>query len=456
MIIDRFNDPNLISKFPGIFRCCLGAILLLIVVISGFCSVFNLASAGMEMATSLVDSPDTPASNSNRAGIFMPLSNTSGKYIILDISPEAEEFIKNAININYEEFLAEGGKLKPMPEIARLLGQTGISRQDSVVITGECLPCGGGPAPATYAYWLLKYLGHEKVMVLDGDIQDWKAAGLPTGNEFSIRPTTNYTPQIKAELLATYDFVSNAETQIVDARNLQEFTLGSIPGAVNIPTEKVLDNESIRSNAELEKTFSGLRKDKPVVVFTNTGIQASLIWFALEMVGYDARLYSWQDWQENQPKFELKLAEAKAEPNPVKTGDTVRITAVFEVKITSRAKDAPSANETRLTIKQGCVTCGFGSPQGFANLDSKSGMIQIGASGKPIQTSEGMLKCSAVVKDAQGMEVDKISMLRTSGKKYVGIWNAKVAAGAYKISIIASESGSTKNFSDVLEINVTH
>lgn len=210
----------------------------------------------------------------------MPISNISSKYIILDISPEADRFIEGSTNINYEDFLADGGNLKPLQEVARILGAAGISRHDSVVITGECLPCGGGPAPTTYTYWLLKYLGHDKVRVLDGGIQNWMATGLSTSNESSVRQATNYTPEIKAELLATRDFVLNGGAQIVDARSAQEYALGSIPGAVNLPTEYVLDNESIRDMAKLEEAFSDLEKDKPVVVFTNIGVQASVLWFA--------------------------------------------------------------------------------------------------------------------------------------------------------------------------------
>ena len=59
-----------------------------------------------------------------------------------------------------------------------LLGEAGISNNDSLLISGECLPCGGGPSPAVFSYWVLKYLGHEKVRVLDGSIDDWAAAGL--------------------------------------------------------------------------------------------------------------------------------------------------------------------------------------------------------------------------------------------------------------------------------------
>jgi thiosulfate/3-mercaptopyruvate sulfurtransferase len=51
---------------------------------------------------------------------------------------------------------------------------------------------------------------------------------------------------------------------------------------------------------QLKKIFMMLDPDKPVVAFTNTGMKASVVWFALEMMGYDARLYSYQDWMAHQ------------------------------------------------------------------------------------------------------------------------------------------------------------
>ena len=122
-----------------------------------------------------------------RTGRFAEVSaspmEVSSEDIVLDISPSAARYIEGAVNINYEGFMGEGGQFKSVSEMAELLGEAGISSNDSLVIAGECLPCGGGPSPAIFTYWLLKYLGHEKVRVLDGSIEDWTAAGLNTSNK---------------------------------------------------------------------------------------------------------------------------------------------------------------------------------------------------------------------------------------------------------------------------------
>ena len=54
-------------------------------------------------------------------------------------------------------------------------------------------------------------------------------------------------------------------------------------------------NGRIKDEAALKILFSGIRKEKPVVVYTTSGVEASLVWFALEIMGYDAKLSTWQE-----------------------------------------------------------------------------------------------------------------------------------------------------------------
>ena len=400
------------------------------------------------------------------AEVLASPTEVSSDDIVLDISPSAARYIEGAANINYEEFMGEGGQFKSVSEMAELLGEAGISSNDSLVIAGECLPCGGGPSPAIFTYWLLKYLGHEKVRVLDGSIEDWTAAGLNTSNMSAARPKTNYTPLLMTELLATFDYVVNGGAQIVDARSARDYGMGSIPGAVNIPFENVLVNESIKPQEDLQKVFTGLEKDQPVVVYTNVGVEASLVWFALTLSGYDARLYSWRDWTENQPKFRFELEDVEARPNPVRSGSTTTITASFLELQTIAAENSSQNGETKLTIKGGCSTCGFeGFALGTAGASgasgNESGIVQLGSSGKSsqagtaVQAVDSALRCTAIINGPDGSEAARTSLLRTSGYKYMGIWNADVAPGVYKVSIAATASGSAKTFADVLEIEVT-
>jgi len=398
------------------------------------------------------------------AQVLVPLSAVGSQDVILDISPAATEYIEGAVAINYEDFLDQNKRLKPVPEVAEMLGNAGISENDSVLIYGECQPCGGGPSAATYVYWALKYLGHQKVSVLDGGIDDWVAARLPTQAEPATLPPKTYTPTIRPEILATYEYVVSGQAQIVDARTLQEFGIGSIPGAVNIPYETVLDEKRIKDQAELEGAFAALTKSRPVIVYTNTGIKASMVWFGLTLLGYDARLFTWQDWLDNQPELGIVLSDVSANPNPAEIGDVVQITAVFAEKSAEHPVEpaeppAPvpenKSNDTILTIK-GCATCGFGSPQGFADISSESGIVQIGSAGRTakVNASDDAFRCSARITTSSGTDVAKVIMKRVSGDEFTGIWNANVAAGTYQVTLTASAGDVTETFANVLAIEV--
>jgi thiosulfate/3-mercaptopyruvate sulfurtransferase len=233
--------------------------------------------------------------------MLAPISNTSDYDVILDISNGTKEHIPEAVHIDYLDFMTDNNTLKSASDLAELLGNAGISNRDRVLIYGECQPCGGGPSAATFAYYVLKYLGHDDVKVLDGGIRDWAASNQTLVSTIATRPNATYAVNIRPEILATYEQVKNGQVQLVDARTFQEFGSSNIPGSLNIPYDSVLSGGRIKDEAALKKLFSGLKKDRTVVVYTNTGVKASMIWFALELMGYDARLYTWQDWIKNRP-----------------------------------------------------------------------------------------------------------------------------------------------------------
>ncbi len=282
-----------------------------------------------------------------------------------------------------------------------------------------------------------------------------------------MRSRTIYIPQLKANLFATFDYVKNSGAQIVDARAASDYSAGSIPRAINIPFDEILDNEKIKNESALKELFSGLSRDKPVVVFTNTGVKASLVWYGLTLTGYDARLYSWQNWLESQPTLNLGIKEVHAEPNPAASGTPIKIVAIFgegrSNESSVRPTDATPANnstnsrlsatskEIKLTTK-GCATC---EPitiyTGGSLTSTKEGGVKLGSIGK---TAVETFKSEAVIEDSKGEEVAKVSMQQVSGDEYAGTWKARVASGVYRITIVASASGASKTFRDVLEIKI--
>ncbi len=233
-------------------------------------------------------------------GLLAPIDEVTGSVVLLDISENATAAHHGIDCHSLYRILLNGTNVRSEAELAKMLGDAGISRDDPVVIYGECMPCGGGPAPATFVYWIMRSLGQENVRVLDGTVKDWALAGKPTATETAIMPAKTYTPQINPNLSADYDYVMSGSAKIVDARTMQEFGAGSIPGAINIPYESVLINSKIRDETKLDRVFAFLDKNQPVVVYTNTGLKGSVVWFALTLQGYDARLYSYENYLYNQ------------------------------------------------------------------------------------------------------------------------------------------------------------
>ncbi len=232
--------------------------------------------------------------------LLAPIDEVTGSVVLLDISEDATEHIAGSIAIPYTKFLINGTYVRPEAELAKMIGDSGISQDDPVIIYGECMPCGGGPAPATFVYWIMKSMGQENVRVLDGTVKDWALAGKPTATETAFLPAKTFAAQINPNLSADYDYVSSGKAQIVDARTMQEFGAGSIPGAINIPYENVIINNKIRDETKLDRVFAFLDKNQPVVVYTNTGLKGSVVWFALTLRGYDVRLYSYENYLYNQ------------------------------------------------------------------------------------------------------------------------------------------------------------
>jgi len=261
------------------------------------------ASNGSAIAAHRAGKPAANNAVAVRSGaakkMLVPVEEVSSSDVLLDISENATMHIKNSIAISYVQFL-HNGNLKTGKDISRILGDAGLSPQDSVVVYGECLPCGGGPVPATLVYWMMRSMGHESVRVLDGTVEDWIAAGKGADNDTAKRPPRNYTARFTDRFIAAYDYVKSGKPQIVDARSLPEFGAGSIPGAISIPYDSIIDKGKIAEEIKLQKIFAILDKNRPVVVFTAQPTKGSTAWFALELLGYDARLYSYEDWQYNQ------------------------------------------------------------------------------------------------------------------------------------------------------------
>jgi thiosulfate/3-mercaptopyruvate sulfurtransferase len=204
------------------------------------------------------------------------------------------------------------GALKSNAEIAELLGGHGIGAESEIVIYGE--ESGLGP---TRLFWVLEYLGHRQVSVLDGGIRAWTAAGGSTEPARRItmadvalgkgpRPQTNFAVNVTPRRIASADWVlahrDDARVMVIDVRPPAAFARGHIPWAVNIPwTESVRPDGTMKPAAELAAHFAdlGATPDRNIAVHCRTGEASAHSYFALRLLGYPrVRNYdrSWAEW----------------------------------------------------------------------------------------------------------------------------------------------------------------
>lgn len=176
-------------------------------------------------------------------------------------------------------------------------------------------------AYAARAWWLLRYLGHDAVALLDGGWAAWQAAGAPveTGPARSPqpRPAPGFFPNRRTDWIAELETVAAASDRgsplLLDAREVPRFRgeaepidpiAGAIPQAVNHPWQQVTDDQGLaRSPDTLQTQFAavGLTSDTApsAIAYCGSGVTACVNLWAMVWAGLPlARLYvgSWSQW----------------------------------------------------------------------------------------------------------------------------------------------------------------
>ncbi len=204
----------------------------------------------------------------------------------------------------------------PLPDravLAARLGALGVTADAQVV----CYDAADG-AFAARAWWLLRWLGHEAVAVLDGGIAAWTAAGFPSerGDPQPMRPGAPLLairpPRVHAVALDDVERGLGGTRQLlVDARAAERYrgerepidpVAGHIPGAVNRPAADNLVAGRFKPAGLLAAQWQALLGRHAVddlVVYCGSGVTACHHLLALAHAGMPgARLYagSWSEW----------------------------------------------------------------------------------------------------------------------------------------------------------------
>ncbi len=195
----------------------------------------------------------------------------------------------------------------PMPTSERFIDamqRAGVGLESTVIVYDDWQ----GRAAAR-AWWLLRHYGHRDVRVLDGGWAAWVAAGgavetgraTPAPGDFHGTPGS--MPVVAASGLMAVPIV-------VDARAPERYrgevepldpVAGHVPGAVNVDTNRNLDNHGhFRDAVELSELYAsvGAATDADVAVYCGSGVTATHDILAMEIVGIRASLFapSWSGW----------------------------------------------------------------------------------------------------------------------------------------------------------------
>ena len=200
----------------------------------------------------------------------------------------------------------------PLPEpgqFEKWLEKTGLTPKDQVV----CYDAGNG-VMAARLWWMLRWIGHDNVAVLDGGFAKWVKEGRPTTADVPLFTPFNYPIKLRKELAVDVDFVSRNLHNIflLDARTPVRYrgeqepidpVAGHIPGAKNRSSgDNVSAQGTFKPAAELKNDFqSVLGKSAPseVIHYCGSGVSACHNLLAMEIAGLKGgKLYagSWSEW----------------------------------------------------------------------------------------------------------------------------------------------------------------
>ncbi len=206
---------------------------------------------------------------------------------------------------------SHGGR-HPFPDsdvLAQKFTQMGIIKHDTLVVAYD----DSHFAFASRLWWLLRYLGHDSVVLLDGGWQDWLKQNYPVSNAIPEQKMGSFTPQPNPDLLVEINTVKLAQGNdsviIVDSRDRDRYLglrepidpiPGSIPGAVNSPWKQVSNESGYLQPLEYQQQlWQQYQPAEAIVVYCGSGVTACVNLFSLNLAGFkNTKLYpgGWSDW----------------------------------------------------------------------------------------------------------------------------------------------------------------
>lgn len=274
-------------------------------------SVFALPLAAQRIRSEMVVSPEWLASHLDRVTMIE----------IGDAPSYKTAHLPGARLVEMTELLSQQNgtpnELPSIEELEAVFTRAGVGGRDRIILYSR------DPLLAARAWFTLDYLGHgQRAAILDGGFTTWVDQGLPVTDTvapvqavpFHARVNVTALTRFKAmKELIRFREVLGSTLVVIDARPPQQFSgdepgidvprAGHIPGAVNITWNENLTTGAVARllpERELRQLYAsaGANSTSTNVVYCRTGMQASLSYFVLRYLGYNATLYdgSYAEW----------------------------------------------------------------------------------------------------------------------------------------------------------------
>ncbi len=233
------------------------------------------------------------------------------EFRLVDVRPE-EEYLGahslTAVHFDQRTTIAERAGipgLVPLPEtVGELFGVAGLDPTLETVLYSD-----EGNLWATRLFWMLEYYGHTKVRILDGGFARWaRDESMLEEGEPKVAPdVARFQPEPDPSKIVDAGWIEEhlgaPSVVFVDARPVESYDRGHLPGAVVLPWRESIDweSETFKPIRQLLMRFAGqgVTPGKTVVSYCQLGVLSAHHYFVLRLLGYpDVRLYdgSWADW----------------------------------------------------------------------------------------------------------------------------------------------------------------
>ncbi len=237
--------------------------------------------------------------------------------LVLDARPKrafTDGHLPRAVHIDWQDYrdgIGRTGRLSDDDRaLARDLGALGVDDQRPILVYGSGT---AGFGEEGRIVWMLSYLGHKQIQLLDGGYAAWSAAGRAIERGDGAVPRTGgFTPVRRPELRAELASVARASQEhvtVVDTRTIEEWKGatphfeargGHIPGARLLPWTTLFDARgALLPRVELLRrvTAAGIAPGRPVILYCTGGVRAALSWAVLRSLGYDAKNFDASFWE---------------------------------------------------------------------------------------------------------------------------------------------------------------